>query len=72
MTILHIKDPKNHVLVTSQITEGGAQNNITNISAMARLTIKIFVTLCIDFVVVTAMNTYWKKDCNDVDNSQIY
>ena len=57
MTIRHIRDPKIHVFVTSQMTEGGAQNNITNMSAIARLTMKMLVTLCIDLVVVTAMNT---------------
>ena len=57
MTIRHIRDPKIHVFVTSQMTEGGAQNNITNMSAIARLTMKMLVTLCMDLVVVTAMNT---------------
>ena len=57
MTIRHIRDPKIHVFVTSQMTEGGAQNNITSMSAIARLTMKMLVTLCIDLVVVTAMNT---------------
>ena len=57
ITTLHITEPKIHVLVTSQITEGGAQNNITSMSAIAKLTIKMFVTDCIDFVVVTAMKT---------------
>ena len=60
MTILHINDPKIHVLVTSQITDGGAQNNMTNISAIARFTMNMLVTLCMDLVVVTAIMT-WKR-----------
>lgn len=56
-----MRSPKIQVLVTSQITEGGAQKSITNMSATARLTMKILVTLCIDFVVVTAMMTYKKN-----------
>ena len=35
----------------------GKQNRMTRMSAMAKLTMKMFVTDCIDFVVVTAMNT---------------
>ena len=41
------------------MTEGGAQKSMTSMSAMAKLTIKMLVTLCIDLVVVTAMIT-WK------------
>ena len=59
MTILHIKEPNIQVFVTSQITEGGAQNSITSMSAIAKLTMKMLVTLCIDFAVVTATIT-WK------------
>ena len=57
---MHNTEPNNHVLVTSQMTEGGAQKSMTSISAMAKLTMNIFVTDCIDFVVVTAMKTYKK------------
>ena len=57
ITTLHITDPNIHVFVTSQMTEGGAQNNITSMSAIAKLTMKMFVTDCIDFVVVTAIKT---------------
>ena len=53
----HIRDPNIQVFVTSQMTDGGAQKSITNISAVAKLTMKILVTLCIDFVVVTAIMT---------------
>ena len=56
------------------MTDGGAQKSITNISAVAKLTIKMLVTLCIDFVVVTAMIT-WKKIANnavlEAENSNI-
>jgi hypothetical protein len=61
MTILHIREPKIQVFVTSQMTEGGAQKSMTNMSAMARLTMKMLVTDCIDLVVVTAMNTCRKE-----------
>ena len=47
------------MFVTSHMTEGGAQKSMTSMSAMAKLTIKMLVTLCIDLVVVTAMIT-WK------------
>ena len=57
MTILHMSDPKIQVLVTSQMMEGGAQNSMTRMSARARFTMKIFVTDCMDLVVVTAMKT---------------
>ena len=57
MTILHMSDPKIQVLVTSQMTEGGAQKSMTNMSAMAKFTMKMFVTDCIDLVVVTAIKT---------------
>ena len=64
----HISDPKIQVFVTSHMTDGGAQKSITNISAVAKLTIKMLVTLCIDFVVVTAMITWKKiaKKCNEI------
>lgn len=58
-----MSDPKIQVLVTSQMTLGGAQNSMTNMSAMAKLTMKMLVTLCMDFVVVTAIITC--KRCNE-------
>ena len=57
ITTLHITDPNIQVFVTSQMTEGGAQNSITSMSAMAKLTMKMFVTDCMDLVVVTAIKT---------------
>ena len=58
MTILHMSDPNIHVLVTSQMMEGGAQNTMTRMSARARFTMKMLVTDCMLLVVVTAMNTW--------------
>ena len=46
MTILHMSEPKIHVLVTSQMMEGGAQKSMTRMSARARFTMKMLVTLC--------------------------
>ena len=60
-----MSDPKIQVFVTSQMTDGGAQKSITNMSAVAKLTINMLVTLCIDFVVVTAMITFNKKKKNE-------
>ena len=57
MTILHALDPKSQVFVTSQMTLGGAQNNMTKKSATAKFTMKMFVTDCMDFDIVTAMKT---------------
>ena len=61
MTILHAMEPKSQVFVTSQMTLGGAQKSMTDMSAMAKLTMKILVTDCIDFVVVTATITCKNK-----------
>ena len=47
MTIRHMSEPKIHVLVTSQMMDGGAQKSITRMSASARFTMKMLVTLCI-------------------------
>ena len=62
MTILHIREPNIQVFVTSQMTEGGAQKSMTNMSAMARFTMKMLVTDCIDLVVVTAMKTWQETE----------
>ena len=63
MTILHMSAPKIQVLVTSQMTEGGAQKTMTRMSARARFTMKMLVIDCIDLVDATAENT-WKADEN--------
>ena len=65
-----MSDPKIQVFVTSQMTDGGAQNSITNMSAVAKLTINMLVTLCIDFVVVTAMITFKKTKRKRVKNAK--
>ncbi len=57
MTILHMSDPNIHVLVTSQMMDGGAQKSMTRMSATARFTMKMFVTDCIERVELTAMIT---------------
>ena len=41
-----MSEPKIHVFVTSQMMDGGAQNSITRMSARARFTMKMLVTLC--------------------------
>ena len=69
ITTLHKTDPNIHVLVTSQMTEGGAQNSMTSISAIAKLTINMLVTDCIDFVVVTAIRTCKTLNGNYASNS---
>ena len=57
MTNLQAMDPKSQVLVTSQMTLGGAQNKRTRKSARAKLTMNMLVTDCIDLVIDTAVNT---------------
>ena len=53
------------------MTEGGAQKSMTSMSAIARLTMKMFVTDCIDLVVVTAMKTCRKKKAINSDQSRV-
>lgn len=45
---LHIASPRNHVSVTSHMTVGGKHNIITSRSAIAKLTMKMLVTVRID------------------------
>ena len=67
MTILHMSAPKIQVLVTSQMTLGGAQKTITRMSARARFTMKMLVMDCIDLVEATAENTCWKRRENGIN-----